>query len=165
MHDIGKIGVPDHILQKEGPLTDEEFEIIKRHTVEGYDVLNCSHQPLFEVARTIAYSHHENWDGTGYPQGLKGEEIPREARITRIVDVFDALLTERPYKKPWPLEVVMEYMRKGKGDLFDPELLDLFMDNINEVIEIFWSLEDSESYESPVRSRGMPSVSPADKLL
>ena len=142
MHDIGKISVPDDILQKPGPLTSDEFDIIKGHTTQGYEILNCSHQPLFEVARTIAFSHHENWDGTGYPLGLKREEIPLEARITRVVDVFDALLSDRSYKKAWQLDKVIETMKDGRGSHFDPHLLDLFIDNISEVIDIYWSIKD-----------------------
>ncbi len=165
MHDIGKVAVPDHILKKEGPLTEEEFEIVKRHTVQGFEILNTSNHLLFEVARTIAYSHHENWDGTGYPLGLKGEEIPIEARITRVVDVFDALLSKRPYKEAWRFEDVMVYMKKERGSLFDPVLLDLFVGNINEIIEIYWSLEDPEYYEALVLQRKVKSILPVEELM
>ncbi|QEN06818.1 HD domain-containing protein [Oceanispirochaeta crateris] len=165
MHDIGKIAVPDHILQKKGALTKEEFEIIKNHTVQGFEILNNSNHRLFEVARTIAYSHHENWDGTGYPLGLKGEEIPIEARITRVVDVFDALLSKRPYKKAWHFDDVMVYMKKERGSLFDPTLLDLFVANISEIIETYWGLEDPEYYEALVLQRKVKNINPVIDLI
>lgn len=136
MHDIGKIGIPDNILLKKGKLEGEEWEIMKRHTIIGYEILKESENELLQMAARIALEHHERWDGTGYPYGKKGQEICIEARITSIADVFDALTSERPYKPAWSVEKAVEYMKGLSGKHFDPQLLELFLDNLEEVIII-----------------------------
>lgn len=128
LHDIGKMGVPEAILDKPGRLTDEEFTIIKSHPAKGDDILRDI--PDFDVVRQITRSHHERWDGSGYPDGLKGEEIPLPARIVTIADVFDAITEDRPYRKGFTIEETINFLTKQRGKLFDPELLDLFLDKI-----------------------------------
>ena len=130
MHDIGKIGVPDAILQKEGPLTTDEFEIIKSHTTIGGQILGDSEFPMLQMAHEIALFHHERWDGGGYPEDLNGEDIPVAARIVALVDVYDALSQDRVYRKACPIDKVLENMRKSRGSHFDPEFFDLFLDSI-----------------------------------
>lgn len=124
LHDVGKLHVPDHILLKPGPLTKVELAIVRRHTVLGERILGETSG--FALARLIARSHHENWDGSGYPDGLAGEAIPLAARIVRLVDVCDALANHRPYKPAWPIDRVMTELRNQRGRQFDPALLDLF---------------------------------------
>ena len=136
MHDIGKIAIPDSILNKPAKLTPEEFEIMKTHASKGYEILNISSRPLLQMAGIIAYSHHEKYDGTGYPQGLKGEDIPLYGRITAIADVFDALSQNRAYKKAWLLDEILEYIKKEEGTYFDPILVDLFFKNLDKILEI-----------------------------
>ena len=136
MHDIGKIAIPDSILNKPAKLTPEEFEIMKTHASKGYEILNISSRPLLQMAGIIAYSHHEKYDGTGYPQGLKGENIPLYGRITAIADVFDALSQNRAYKKAWSLDEILEYIKKEEGTYFDPILVDLFFKNLDKILEI-----------------------------
>ena len=136
MHDIGKIGIPDAILQKPGKLSAEEFEIMKTHTEIGGNILSNSKSSLVQMAREIALNHHEKWDGSGYPQGLKAEEIPVGARIAAIMDVFDALIHKRVYKKEMDIDDAIKIMSRGRGTHFDPDLFDLFIRLKQEVIEI-----------------------------
>ncbi len=136
MHDVGKIGIPDAILQKRGKLTEEEWEVMKQHTIIGYNILKSSKSELLQMAALVALDHHEKWDGSGYPYGKKGEEISLWGRITSIADVFDALMSKRPYKDPWPLEKTVDYMKSQREKAFDPEILDLFLENIDKVMEI-----------------------------
>lgn len=136
MHDIGKVGIPDDILNKPGKLSDDEFEIMKTHAALGYEMLKGSQQPLLKTAATISYEHHEKWDGSGYPRGLKGEEIHLHGRITAIADVFDALGHDRVYKKAWPLENILELFKEGRGKHFDPNLIDLFFKHLDEFLAI-----------------------------
>jgi len=136
MHDIGKIGIPDHILLKEDKLTDEEWDIMKKHTEIGADILNDSEDENIQTAKIIALSHHEKWDGSGYPNGLKGEEIPIEGRITAVADVFDALTSRRPYKKPFPLEKALGIIKEGRGRHFDPAIVDVFFESMDDILEI-----------------------------
>jgi len=125
LHDIGKIGVPDQILHKPGPLTKEEWMIMRQHPVFARDML----YPIefLRPAIDIPYSHHEHWDGTGYPQGLKGKEIPLVARIFAVIDVFNAITSERPYSKPWPVDKAIDYIREQSGQHFDPEVVNMFL--------------------------------------
>ncbi|SEG27721.1 response regulator [Marinobacterium lutimaris] len=125
MHDIGKIGIPDHILLKPGKLTEEEFEEMKRHPVIGAEILGDSNALLIRIARTVALTHHEKWDGSGYPKGLSGTDIPIEGRIVALADVLDALTSERPYKKAWTLDDALAHIREQSGKHFDPELVAL----------------------------------------
>ncbi|KAA0873579.1 HD-GYP domain-containing protein [Nitrincola tapanii] len=126
MHDIGKIGIPDHILLKPGRFTDDEMKIMQTHAQIGADLLAGDDSPLFKMAREIALTHHEKWNGTGYPHGLKGEEIPMTGRIVAVADVFDALTSERPYKKAWTLEAAVALIRQEAGAHFDPEVVKHF---------------------------------------
>jgi len=133
MHDVGKIGVPDHILTKPGPLTAEEREVIRKHPQIGADIIGKHDNDLLAAARTISLTHHERWDGTGYPQGLKGEQIPLYGRIVAIADVFDALVSKRPYKDAIPLPLALGMMEAERGKAFDPQLLDGFLSQRFEV--------------------------------
>ncbi len=128
LHDLGKIAVPDRILQKPSRLTASEFEVMKTHTHVGAELLAGSRSPLLRAAETIARTHHERWDGKGYPLGLRGEEIPLFGRIICICDVFDALVSERPYKKRWPVESALDEIRRESGRRFDPMLAAVFTD-------------------------------------
>ena len=130
MHDIGKIGIPDDILLKPAKFTDMEFNIMKLHTVKGSAILAGSNLEVLRLAEQIALTHHERWDGTGYPHGLSGEAIPLGGRITALFDVYDALISKRPYKDPWPAEMALDEIRRLSGTAFDPELVSLFLDNL-----------------------------------
>ncbi len=125
LHDIGKMGVPDAILLKPGPLTDEEWAIMRKHPAYAFEML----APIDYLRRAldIPYCHHEKWDGTGYPRGLKGERIPLAARIFAVVDVWDALRSVRPYRAGWPEEKVREYIREQAGKHFDPAVAEVFL--------------------------------------
>lgn len=125
MHDIGKIGIPDSILLKPGKLDMDEWEVMKTHPVIGAEILSGHQSELMGMASQIALAHHEKWDGSGYPHGLQGEEIPLEARVVAVCDVFDALTTARPYKKAWPVEEAIAYIHDNSGKHFDPELVNL----------------------------------------
>jgi len=125
LHDIGKVGIPDHVLLKKGKLTEEEFEVIKTHTDIGVEILAGSKQ--FTQALEVCHSHHERWDGKGYPKGLKGKEIPLIARIVSVIDVFDALISKRCYKEAWPIEDAIIELGKSSGTQFDSELIDIFL--------------------------------------
>ncbi len=131
MHDIGKIGVPDAILQKPGALTDTEWVEMKRHTLMGAAILKGSLVPFIQMGARIAVGHHERWDGSGYPRGLAGAQIPLEARITSLVDVYDALSNRRHYKEAWPEEQVVDFLRQHRGTQFDPALVDLFLAHLD----------------------------------
>lgn len=126
MHDVGKLHVPDEILQKTGPLTDEEWIEIHRHPMSGKVILR--HDEFYEIARQVAENHHERWDGMGYPAGRCAEEIPLPARIVSVADVFDALSTRRPYKEPWPEEQAVDEIRRQRGRAFDPRVVDAFLE-------------------------------------
>lgn len=143
LHDVGKIGIPDKILLKPGKLDHDEFEIMKQHTNIGASILaDSSRYPLLSAGAVIALQHHEKWDGSGYPSGLRGEEINILARIVTIVDVFDALCSERPYKKAFPLDMAIGIMEEGKSVLFDPALLDLFLGDTDSFVAIRDRLKD-----------------------
>lgn len=134
MHDIGKIGIPDSILLKPGRLNPDEWEVMKTHVNIGADLLDGTDIPLLIMARNIALSHHEKWDGSGYPGGLAGETIPIEGRICAICDVFDALTSARPYKQAWPVEEAIAFLRQQRAKQFDPRLVDLFETILDEVL-------------------------------
>jgi putative two-component system response regulator len=134
LHDIGKVGIPDSILLKKNQLTSEEFEIMKKHTIIGRDAITNAEKVLdapfsfLKHAREIAYSHHEKWDGTGYPEGLSGDDIPISGRIMAIVDVYDALISSRVYKWPMPHDLAVQTIREGKGTHFDPDIVEAFLE-------------------------------------
>ncbi|WP_153731681.1 HD domain-containing phosphohydrolase [Sporosarcina obsidiansis] len=136
MHDIGKVAIPDSILLKPGKLTEDEFVLMKQHTTIGHNVFKKSKRELLQIASIIANEHHERWDGNGYPKGKKGEDIHIYGRITAVADVFDALGSDRVYKKAWPLEKITTYMAEERGKQFDPRLVDLFLDNLDQFIAI-----------------------------
>jgi putative two-component system response regulator len=136
MHDIGKIGVPDRVLVKPGKLDSAEWDIMKRHTTMGAGILAGSDSDLIQTGERIALSHHERWDGSGYPTGLKGQDIPIEGRITAIADVFDALTSKRPYKEPFPIDESLSIIDDGRGTHFDPDVTDAFLDARDEIVAI-----------------------------
>ena len=143
MHDIGKIGIPDAILNKPGKLNEDEWKIMKTHTQIGYDILKDSKRETLRAAGIVSYTHHEKWDGTGYPLGLKGEDIHIFGRITAVADVFDALGSDRCYKKAWSLENILELFKNEKGKHFDPKLIDIFIENLDEFLAIRDSYKDN----------------------
>jgi HD superfamily phosphodiesterase len=136
MHDIGKLGIKDTILLKPAKLTDEEFEEMKKHTIYGYEILKDSTIDILKMASNIALCHHEKYDGTGYPRGLKGEEIPIEARIVAVADVFDALTSRRPYKEPYEIDRAVEIIEKDSGKHFDPKVVQAFKRALPEIIKV-----------------------------
>ncbi|MGI1945656.1 HD domain-containing phosphohydrolase [Shewanella glacialipiscicola] len=136
MHDIGKIGTPDAVLKKPGKLNAEEWAIMQQHAVIGAEIIGEHDDPLLTMARRIALTHHEKWDGAGYPYGLVGEDIPLEGRIVAIADVFDALTSQRPYKPAWTIEATMELLESEAGKHFDPKLVAEFKQILPQVVEI-----------------------------
>lgn len=145
LHDIGKIGVPETVLKKQGKHSPEEEEIMKRHVTIGYEMLRKSKRPVMKYGAIMAHEHHEHWDGTGYPRGLKGEEIHLVSRITAVADVFDALYNERPYKEPWPINKVVEYFKEEKGKRFDPKIVDILLSKLDQFLQIENSHPDKHS--------------------
>jgi putative two-component system response regulator len=144
MHDIGKIGIPDAILHKPGKLTPAEYEVMKGHAEIGHQILQGSRSELARTAATLAWTHHEKVDGTGYPRGLHGDDIPLESRIAAIADAFDALTTDRIYRAALPLPQALQIMRDGRGTHFDPDLLDLFLDAVDPVLDTRQLLVDGK---------------------
>lgn len=136
MHDIGKIGVADGILFKPGALSANEFDVVKEHAEQGYQILAKSDHPLLQLAATIARTHHERWDGSGYPHGLARTAIPIEGRISAVADVFDAVVSRRVYKAAFPLEQALDIVRDGRATLFDPDVVDIFFEHLDEVTDI-----------------------------
>lgn len=147
MHDVGKLGIPDHVLLKAGPLTPEERTIIEEHPTMGARVLAGSVSPELQMGERIALTHHERWDGTGYPNNLAGEDIPLEGRICAVVDFFDALTQHRPYRKAVSVDDTLEMIREGNGSHFAPHVVKAFMDTVDEVKRIHTELPDTESYD------------------
>lgn len=136
MHDIGKVGIPDSILNKPEGLTSEESKQMNKHTELGYEMLKYSHRPILKAAAIIAYQHHEKWNGKGYPQGLIAEEIHLYGRITAIADVFDALGSDRCYKKAWDVQEILALFHKEKGEHFEPRLVDIFFEHVDEFLKV-----------------------------
>lgn len=136
IHDIGKIAISDQILLKPGKLTPSEFEIVKTHTTIGYNLLKSSNREVLKSAAIIAHEHHERYDGGGYPRGLKGEEIHIYGRIVAVADVFDALGSPRVYKKAWILNDILAYFQEERGKHFDPKLVDILLDNLDEFLRV-----------------------------
>ena len=143
MHDIGKIGIPDNILLKPGKLDQQEWTTMKTHTTIGATILSGSNSDLLEMARVIALTHHEKWDGSGYPKEMAGDDIPLVGRIVALADVFDALVSERPYKKAWPVEAALEYINEQSGKHFDPDLVKAFSGIIPQILDISEKYSDS----------------------
>lgn len=144
MHDIGKISISDEILLKAEALTPAEWSVMKTHAEIGYRILEGSEHPLLKIAATVAYEHHEHFDGNGYPRGLKGEAISIYGRIVAIADVFDALVTERTYKEAWPLEAIVAYFKEQSGKQFDPNLIDHFLNHLDRFLEIQNNFKDQD---------------------
>ncbi len=136
MHDIGKVGIPDQILLKPGRLTPEEFDVMKQHAMFGYEILKDSSSKVLQAGAEIARAHHEKFDGSGYPSGFKGDEIPIFSRIVAVADVFDALTSERPYKKAWTLDRAAEHIKANAGTHFDPKCVDVFFANWDNLLQI-----------------------------
>lgn len=152
MHDVGKIGIPDKILRKPGRLTDEERAEMQKHAEIGFNILSGSSSPFMQTAATIALTHHEKMDGTGYPHGLKGKRIPKEGRIAAIADVFDALVSERVYKRAFPLGKAVDIMKEDSGTHFCPELLDLFFGAMDEVLQVKEQFGDGAPSQAAAKS-------------
>ena len=144
MHDIGKLGIPDAILKKPGKLTDEEFTIMRKHPAIGAGIIGLQKSELLECARVVALTHHEKWNGKGYPRGRSGEDIPIEGRIVAIADVFDALMSDRPYKAAWPLEKTVAVMTQDAGTHFDPKLIPMFFERVGELMAIRGRYSEAE---------------------
>ncbi len=144
MHDVGKIGIPDRILMKPGKLDSAEWKLMRQHSVMGQQILKGADSGFIKLAEVIAATHHEKWDGTGYPKGLKGKQIPLAGRITAIADVFDALTSTRLYKEPFSLEKAFEIIREGRGSHFDPKVVDAFFAARDEILTIRAKYQDGE---------------------
>jgi putative two-component system response regulator len=142
MHDIGKVATPDNILLKPGKLTPEEWEIMKQHTTAGFEILRDSDSKLLQKGAEIALTHHEKWDGSGYPRGLSGDSIPISGRICALADVFDALTSVRPYKPAWPIEQAIVHVHQGSGTHFDPAVAKAFERALPEIREVRETLAD-----------------------
>jgi putative two-component system response regulator len=151
LHDIGKVGVPDHILLKPGKLTEEEFEEMKRHTIYGRDAIAAAERSISRAdnflvfAKDIAYYHQEKWDGSGYPEGIAGEDIPTSARLMAVADVYDALISRRVYKPPFPHEKAVAIIKEGKGSHFDPDMVDAFLEISDDFYATAQKFADTEA--------------------
>jgi putative two-component system response regulator len=159
MHDVGKIGIPDQILLKPGQLTDEERHEMKRHTEIGYELLSNSDSELLSMAAVIALTHHERFDGAGYPQGLTGQEIPLEGRIVAVADVFDALISDRVYRPAFPLDQAIETMVEGRGTQFDPAIVDVLLENVHAVTPL--DTQTADDLASSGAPAGLDSLPPS----
>lgn len=158
MHDIGKIGIPDRILQKQGKLDDEEWRVMRQHVQIGADIIGVHERGLLKTARLVALTHHEKWDGSGYPKGLKEEDIPLEGRIVAIADVFDALTSVRPYKRAWSEDEAVELLVREKGKHFDPHLVDLFLAQLPAIREVRLRWPDVEEDKVALAPESVPSA-------
>jgi putative two-component system response regulator len=158
MHDTGKIGIPDTILKAARKLTAEERVIMQQHAEIGFSILSRSNSKIFVMAAEIAHHHHEEWDGSGYPDGLVGDAIPEAARIVALADVFDALTTKRPYKEPWSIEDSLTEIRKGAGSHFEPRLVDLFETALPDLLRLKreWAEKQGMNADSDARRPGIP---------
>lgn len=144
MHDIGKVAIPDYILNKPDRLNPKEWELMKKHTIFGAQIIGESKYPLFKMAKNIALYHHERFDGNGYPYGLTGDKIPLEAKIVQVADVFDALVSDRPYKSAWSFHDAAEYINDMKGEQFDPDVAKAFLDKLELIFKLYQKSEKNE---------------------
>ncbi len=158
LHDIGKVGLPDHLLRKTTGFTAEEYEEVKKHALYGRDAIakaesraGSHNDELLQYAKDIAYSHHERWDGTGYPEGLAGERIPWPARLMALADAYDAMVSRRIYKEPIPHETAVRIIVEGRGTLFDPDVVDAFLKVEKKWRQIARDLVDSDDVEIPAK--------------
>jgi len=142
MHDIGKIGIPDTVLKKPGRFNDDEWAQMRQHTVIGNKILSSSQSRFIQLGAVIALNHHEKFDGTGYPNGLVGRDIPLTARIVAVADVFDALMSPRPYKRPWQLQMALLYIKEQAGSHFDPQCVDAFFGRLDQIKQVYFELQD-----------------------
>ena len=147
MHDIGKIGIPEAILLKPGKLDPGEWQVMKRHPAIGAGIIGRHAHPLLNTARIVALTHHEKWDGSGYPRGLAGEAIPLSGRIVAIADVFDALTSARPYKEAWPVERAVDFLNSNSGSHFDPRLVQLFLSSLPEILKVSAMYADQPGHD------------------
>ena len=160
LHDVGKLGTPDSILLKPGKLTALEWEVMKQHATIGYEILRESASPVIQAGALIAWSHHEKFDGSGYPRGLRGEAIPLYGRIVAIADVFDALTSTRPYKRSWSVEEALAHMREQSGLHFDPALLDAFIRALPQALQIMAQFRDEDEAPLPARAASRTPTAP-----
>jgi putative two-component system response regulator len=159
LHDVGKIGVPDAILHQPGGLSPEDRELMRRHTTIGAELLSGSSSEVMRMAEEIARTHHERWDGKGYPAGLAGEAIPLVGRICAVCDVFDALLSDRPYKEPWPVPEALEQLRRERGQHFDPAVVDAFLAIVDDLDPKLLS-PSGRSARAPADTPAPPAAAP-----
>jgi len=152
LHDVGKIGIPDHILLKPGKLTEEEWHIMRKHPEFGAEIIGRNDSEILMTAKEIALTHHERWDGTGYPNQLKGEEIPISGRIIMIADVFDALTTQRPYKEAWSVEDAVKQINDSAGSHFDPNLVSIFNEVLPSILTIKENYDESTALNNPLET-------------
>jgi len=152
LHDVGKIGIPDHILLKPGKLTEEEWHIMRKHPEFGAEIIGRNDSEILMTAKEIALTHHERWDGTGYPNQLKGEEIPISGRIIMIADVFDALTTRRPYKEAWSVEDAVKQINDSAGSHFDPNLVSIFNEVLPSILTIKENYDESTALINPLET-------------
>jgi putative two-component system response regulator len=143
MHDVGKIGISDSILLKPGPLDAAEWEIMKTHSYIGYKIMNSPKSDILKMAAMVAYTHHEKWDGSGYPRGIRGRDIPVFGRIVAIADVFDALISDRPYKKAWSVDQAVREIELNSGTHFDPDLVAVFIRSMPEILGVCETFADT----------------------
>ena len=153
MHDVGKIGIPDRIMLKPGPLNEGEFALMRKHPKFGYDIIGDHPSQLLQIARQVALTHHEKWNGKGYPQGMRGEEIPLNGRIVAIADVFDALTSVRPYKSAWSVEKAVGLLGRESGEHFDPKIVEQFMICLPDILKVKERYAESEDF-STVENHG-----------
>lgn len=155
LHDVGKIGIPDSVLLKPGRLNEDEYKQMQKHPEIGGTIIPDHPAEVIRMARRISLTHHEKWDGTGYPAGLRGDEIPLEGRIAALCDVYDALISKRPYKQPWPQEKVLDYLRENRGQHFDPALVDAFLGILPEIdaIQAEFAEDEADATKLPDTSR------------
>jgi putative two-component system response regulator len=151
MHDVGKIAISDRILRKPGELDPEEWEIMKTHAAVGAELLAGSRSPVVQLGEVIALTHHERWDGNGYPRGLRREEIPFPSRVTAVCDVFDALISDRPYKEAWTVDDALAEIQAGSGGHFEPRLVDAFTDVFPEMVAIVERVAEEHGAPPPKR--------------